>query len=86
MAKIDDYLTFLIIGGVFVVVGLILYFLGRREESKYYDSISHRYDVREYVERFPKRPEPAALRIGGITAIVVGVVLLALGGIFWHWG
>ena len=82
----SDYPTFLIIGGVFVVVGLVLYFWGRREENKYYNSISHRYDVREYLERFPKRPEPVALRIGGKIAITVGIVMLALGGIFWHWG
>ena len=82
----SDYPTFLIIGGVFVIVGLVLYFWGRREENKYYNSISHRYDVREYLERFPKRPEPAALRIGGKIAIAVGIVMLVLGGIFWRWG
>ncbi len=81
-----DYPTFLIMGGAFIVVGLILFLWGKREESKYYDTISHRYDVREYLERVPKRPESAALRIGGKIAIIVGIVMLALGGAFWRWG
>lgn len=82
----SDYPTFLIMGGALIVVGIILYFWGKREEARYYESISHRYDVREYLERFPKRPEPAALRIGGKIAIIVGAVLLSLGGAFWRWG
>ncbi len=81
-----DYSTFLIIGGVFIIVGIILYFWGKYEESKYYNSISHRYDVREYLERRPKRPEPAALKIGSKIAFAVGIVMLALGGVFWRWG
>ena len=76
-------LLLLIMGGCFVVIGIIFYFWGKYEENKYYNTIVHRFDVREYLERLPFRPEPGALRIGGIIAIVVGVIILVTGGVLW---
>jgi len=34
------------------------------EEKCYYDAISRRTDVREYLEHQPQRPELGALKIG----------------------
>ena len=74
------------LGGLFVLLGLAVIIWGRREEKSYYDSISTRPDVREFLERWPRRPEPESLKIGGWIAIAVGLLMLAMGGGFWLWG
>jgi len=74
------------LGGLFVLLGLAVIVWGKREEKGYYDSISTRTDVREFLERQPRRPEPEALKIGGWIAIAVGLLMLAMGGGFWLWG
>lgn len=74
------------LGGLFVLLGLVIIVWGRREEKSYYSSISTRPDVREFLERWPRRPEPEALKIGGWIAIAVGLLMLAMGGGFWLWG
>ena len=76
----------LIIGGVFIVLGIIGFFWGRKEESSYYGSVSERIDVREFLERLPGRPEPTALRTGGKISIAVGIVLLLVSLGFYLWG
>ena len=75
------YLILFIMGGCFVVLGIIFYFWGRREEEKYYNTIVHRFDVREFIEHLPFRPEPGALRICGIIMLILGVLLLIAGGV-----
>ena len=75
------YLLLFIMGGCFVILGVIFYFWGRYEEERYYNTIVHRHDVREYIEHMPFRPEPGALRIGGIVMMTLGVLLLIAGGI-----
>jgi hypothetical protein len=67
---------------VFVLLGEGAFFWGRKEEKDYYKAISARHDVREYMEHTPERPEPGALKIGGLIAIVVGLVMLIMGGAF----
>jgi hypothetical protein len=74
------------LGGFFVLLGLVIIVWGKREERSYYDSISTRTDVREFLEQQPRRPEPEALKIGGWIAIAVGLLMLAMGGGFWLWG
>lgn len=83
---IADYLILMGIGGLFLLLGLAAIIWGRREEKSYYDAISARPDAREYLEHWPLRPEPGALKIGGWIAIAIGVVMLILGGVFWLWG
>jgi hypothetical protein len=80
-----DALVMLIIGGIFIVLGLLALLWGSREESSWWSSISNHFDVREYVDHSPGRYEPDALRIGGKIAIAVGIVLclIAVGFIFW---
>ncbi len=74
------------LGGLFIVLGVAALFWGRGEEKEYYKAISSRTDVREYMERTPERPEPGGLKIGGVIAVVVGLVMLIIGGAFWLWG
>jgi len=71
------------IGGFFILLGLGAIFWGRAEEKRYFNSISTRTtDVREYLEHWPQRPEPGALKVGGWIAITLGLVMLALGVAF----
>jgi len=80
-----QHLILISMGGLFIILGLATLFWGRREEKEYYDSLSSRPDVREYLEHQPSRPEPGALKIGGWIAIAIGLLLLAMGGAFWFW-
>ncbi len=52
-----DWLIFLGLGGLFLLLGLGAYFWGWSEEKRYYDSMpASRVDVREFLERSPYRP------------------------------
>ena len=81
-----EYFILMGIGGLFILLGLAAVIWGRSEETGYYDSLSTRHDVREYLEHEPLRPEPGALKIGGWIAITVGLVMAAIGGGFLLWG
>lgn len=70
------------IGAAFILIGIGAWFWGRDETRKYYEAITNRMDVREFLERSPIRPEPEALKIGGIISIAVGLVILVM-GIVW---
>lgn len=82
----EDWFILMVMGGFFTLFGLVVMFWGRAEEKSYYDSLARRTDVREYLEHRPERPEPGGLKIGGWTAIAVGLVMLAMGGAFLLWG
>jgi hypothetical protein len=71
-----DLVIMIIIGGVFVILGIIGIFWGRKEENIYYGSVSERTDVREFLDHSPGRPEPNSLRTGGKICIAVGIVVL----------
>ena len=73
----------IVVGAVFIVLGLGAITWGKKEEKSYYDSISNRADLREFLTHWPRRPEPGALKIGGWIAIAVGLVILVIGGVFW---
>ena len=53
----NEILTLMIIGGVFILLGLGALFWGKSEEKHYYDSISSRQDTREFLEGWPRRPQ-----------------------------
>jgi len=76
----------IIIGGIFVLLGIVGFIWGRREEGAYYGAVSERIDVREFMDRLPGRPEPNSLRIGGRICIAVGVVILLVSLGFYLWG
>ena len=81
----EDWFMLMAMGGFFILLGLVMFLWGKREEKGYYDSLSGRVDVREYLEHSPERPEPRSLKIGGWVAVIVGLVMLALGGAFILW-
>lgn len=74
------------LGGLFILLGVGAFFWGRGEEKSYYKAISTRTDIREYMEHTPERPEPGGLKVGGLIAIFVGLVMLVMGGAFWLLG
>ena len=73
-------------GGLFILLGLGAIIWDRREKKSYYDSITTRPDMREYLDHWPQRPEHGALKIGGWIAIAIGLLMLVMGGGFWLWG
>ena len=72
----------IVIGVVFIVLGLGVVIWGKREEKSYYDSLTTRTDLREFFEHWPRRPEPGSLKIGGWIAVAVGLVMVIIGGVY----
>jgi len=80
---IRDCLILIGVGGLFLVIGILMYTWGKREEESYYKELSKRPgDTREFMARWPPRHQPGALKLGGVIAIALGGVLLVTGGIF----
>ena len=82
----EDWFILMGLGGLFILLGLAAIFWGKQEEKSYNSSLSTHADMREYLEHWPPRPEPGALKVGGWIAIATGLILLALGGAFLLWG
>lgn len=82
----NDLVTGCIIGGVFILLGIIGIFWGKTEEGSWYNSISTRIDVREFLDRAPGRPEPGALKIGGRICLLIGIIILLVSLGFYLWG
>ena len=82
-----DYFTLMGVGGLFIILGLAAIIWGKHEEKSYFDAIATRTgDLREFMEHWPPRPQPGALKIGGWIAIAVGLLLLVTGVVFWLLG
>ncbi len=79
----SGWLITIVVGVVFILLGLGTVLWGRREERRYYDSLVTRTDLREFVDHWPRRPEPGASKIGGWIAVAVGLMLVLVGVIFW---
>jgi hypothetical protein len=69
----------IVLGSFFIVVSVGFYLWGRKESQSYEDSLTMRYDLREFIEHTPERPEPGALKTGGIIGLVLGLGLVAAG-------
>ena len=78
----QDYFILMGIGGLFIILGLAAVIWGKKEEQSYYDSIAARPgDAREFMDHWPPRLQPGALKVGGWIALSIGVTMLATGGI-----
>ena len=72
------------LGALLLVLGLATFIWGKREEKGYFNALSARPgDTREFMEHWPSRPQPGALKLGGWLAMAVGLVMLTAGGILW---
>ncbi len=81
-----DWLTFVILGGVFVLLGIGAIIWGKREETRYYDALSSRLDLREFLSHWPPRAEPGALKAGGWISLALGLILVGWGLALLRWG
>ena len=81
-----DWSILIGIGGLFIFLGLAAFIWGKREKKSYYNSISTRPDVKEFLEHEPERPELGALKIGGWITLAIGLLMVVMGGAFLLWG
>jgi len=83
---LSDNIILMVVGGIFIVLGIILILWGKGEERGYYGSLAGRPDAREFLEHWPQRPRVGAGKIGGWISLAVGLVLAVVGGALWLWG
>jgi len=76
-----DVYVVLGMGGFFILLGLLFMLWARREERGYYNALSRRRDLREFLTHLPERIEPAALKIGGWIFFADGLALIILSGV-----
>lgn len=81
-----DWYILVIVGGVFLILGIIGLIWGMREEKRIFEELAAKPDLREFSLRHVESPQPGALKIGGWIAIAVGVIVIAVGIILWKWG
>ncbi len=79
-----DSLILVISGGILLFLGIIGVLWGIFEEKQLFDSLSKKPDLREFTLNHYKSPQPAALKIGGWIALILGLILLAVGIILWQ--
>ncbi|MGD1118225.1 MAG: hypothetical protein ABR886_01915 [Dehalococcoidales bacterium] len=80
------WLTLVIVGAAFIVLGIIAIILGMREEKRIFAALAKKPDLREFTGRHVESPQPGALKIGGWIAIALGVLLAVAAIIFWRTG
>ena len=79
-----SYQVILLMGGFFLLLGIIFVLWNKREKKRYYNSILlTRRDIKESLTHEPERPWLHAWQIGGRISLIVGIVLLIIGGILW---
>ena len=75
----NDWIVLMVMGGVFILLGFGSIMWGRGEEKNYYNSLTSRRDVREFLEHEPQYPQFGALKIGGRISLAVGALLIVIG-------
>jgi len=75
----NGWIVLIVMGGVFILLAIGSILWGRGEEKGYYNRLSSRTDVREYMEHEPHWPQFGALKIGGRIALAVGVFMIIMG-------
>jgi hypothetical protein len=48
------------------------------------EALTTRVDVREFVSHWPERPQPGALKIGGVICIALGIIMMIVGLALWY--
>ena len=75
-----NWLILVIMGGVFILLGVGALYWGRREERDYTDHVATRTDdMREFMVGWPFRPQVGAPKLGGLIAMIIGIIVLATG-------
>ena len=77
-----SYQVILVMGGFFLLLGIIFILWNKREKKRYYNSILlTRRDIKESLTHEPQRSWLHAWQTGGRISLIVGIVLLIIGGI-----
>ena len=80
--SLASYQVILVLGGFFLLLGIIFILWNKREKGKYYNSILlTRRDVKESLTHEPERSWLHAWQIGGRISLIIGIILLIIGGI-----
>jgi Mg2+/citrate symporter len=75
----SEWLIMIIVGAVFIVLGILAVFWGIREEKRIFEALSKKPDLREFTQKHIETPQPGALKIGGWIALALGVLVAAAG-------
>ena len=81
-----NWYVLVIVGAVFLVLGIIGIWWGIREEQRIFEELASKPDLREFTLKHVETPQPGALKIGGWIAIAVGVIVIVMGIILWRTG
>ena len=81
-----DSFVLLLMGIIFAAVGGGIFGWSKWAEKRYYDVLTSRTDMRDFMESSPESSGYGALRTGGLISIIVGVVLLGIVGGLRLWG
>jgi hypothetical protein len=80
--SLATYQIILVLGGCFLLLGIIFILWNKREKNRYYNSILlTRRDIKEIITHEHERFWLQAWQIGGRISLIVGIVLLIIGGI-----
>jgi hypothetical protein len=80
--SLATYQIILVLGGCFLLLGIIFILWNRKEKQKYYNSILlTRRDIKETITHEHERFWLQAWQIGGRISLIVGIVLLIIGGV-----
>jgi hypothetical protein len=82
----SDWYILVIVGGVFLILGIIGIFWGIREEKRIFEALAEKPDLREFSMRHVETPQPGALKTGGWIAVALGVIVMMVGIILWQVG
>jgi len=80
--SLATYQIILVLGGCFLLLGIIFILWNKREKNKYYNSILlTRRDIKETITHEHERFWLQAWQIGGRISLIVGIILLIIGGV-----
>jgi hypothetical protein len=75
----SEWFVLAIAGGVFIVLGILGILWGRHEQKEIDEALTTHTDVREFISHWPERPQPGALKIGGVIALALGIIMVVVG-------
>jgi hypothetical protein len=74
-----DWWIFVLIGGIFFILGAGTVVWGYVEEKRIFDALAKKPDLREFSLKHLDSPQPGALKIGGWIAVGVGILVIVAG-------
>jgi hypothetical protein len=74
-----DWYILIIIGGVFLILGIGAIIWGMVEEKRIFEALSKKPDLREFTFKHIESPQPGALKAGGWIAVGISVIVIAAG-------